>query len=135
MPAPQVILWFFDSRGGSYYQQRDSSGREIPQPNWVDEDVVNWFTSERKRLNRKHDRYIPSIAFVHIPVNAMLAFQQDPGVSPHYEPGINDDDPLAQQGHAASQGSDSGSTFSYGGQDIPFMQALLDTPGLIAVFR
>jgi len=77
---------------------------------------------------------VPSLAFVHIPVNAMLAFQRGPGVQPHREPGINDDNPLAQQGSAQGQGEVSGTVFSYTGQDIPFMQALLDTPNLMGVF-
>lgn len=51
----------------------------------------------------------------------------------HTEPGINEDVPLAQQGAAADQGS-SETVYSYSGQDVPFMQALLDTEGLIAVF-
>ena len=63
----------------------------------------------------------------------MAAFQAT-GVDANKEPGINDDDPLAQQGLANGQG-DNGDTVSYyTGQDIPFMSALLDTPGLMAMF-
>lgn len=57
----------------------------------------------------------------------MLAFQQGPGVDKNREPGINDDNPLAAQG--PSDGS-----LNYSGQDKPFMRALVETPGLIAVF-
>lgn len=66
----------------------------------------------------------------------MAAFQAQnngQGVSPTQEPGINDDNPLAPEGLSGGQG-ESVTTFSYDGQDIPFMQALLDTPGLIATF-
>lgn len=75
---------------------------------------------------------IPSLAFVHIPVDAFLAFQES-GVDKNTEPGINEDVPLSQQGLQSDQGS-SDTVFNYGGQDIPFMQALLDTKGLMAVF-
>jgi hypothetical protein len=32
---PEVILWFFDSRGGHYCQQKDGDGDDVPQPEWV----------------------------------------------------------------------------------------------------
>lgn len=131
---PELLLWFFDSRGGNYYQQLDASGNEVPQPSWVDRTAVDWFVHTRTELCTKYGRDVPSLAFVHIPVNAMLAFQQGPGVQSHYEPGINDDNPLAQEGVAEAQGDVTGTVSVYTGQDIPFMQALLDTPGLMAMF-
>lgn len=135
--TPALILWFFDSRGGNYYQQLDTDGNPVPQPNWVDQSVVDWFTSTKASLRKQYKTTIPSLAFVHIPINAMLAFQQSAsGVSPTQEPGINDDNPLAQQGYTEGQGGadTGGAVFTYSGQDIPFMQALLDTPGLRAMF-
>jgi len=63
----------------------------------------------------------------------MLAFQET-GVNPNEEPGINDDNPLAQQGYTAGQGGISGIVYNYSGQDIPFMQAMLGIEGLIATF-
>lgn len=30
---PCLLLWFFDSRGGSYFQEKDASGNQIAQPN------------------------------------------------------------------------------------------------------
>lgn len=36
--TPAVILWFFDSRGGNYYQELEG-GSEVPQPCWVDQSV------------------------------------------------------------------------------------------------
>lgn len=131
--VPEFLLWFFDSRGGNYFQQESSTGSPVPQPNWVAQSVVDWFTETRTALEKKHKRIVPSVAFVHIPSNAMAAFQAT-GVDAHREPGINDDNPLAQQGSASGQGDVSGTVFSYNGQDIPFMQALLDTKGLKAVF-
>ena len=124
--TPELILWFFDSRGGNYYQEM-ADGDPVLRPDWVDQTVVDWFLEANAKIESYYSKSIPSLAFVHIPVNAMLAFQQGPGVRPQYEPGINDDNPLAPQ----AQGSDNG---SYGGQDIPFMKALLETKGLMAVF-
>ena len=95
--------------------------------------MVEWFTQTNTELRKKYGRVIPSIAFYHIPVNAMLAFQKQ-GVNANYEPGINDDNPLAQQGEASGQGEVSGTVFSYSGQDIPFMEAMLNTEGLLATF-
>ncbi|KAH0137812.1 Metallo-dependent phosphatase, partial [Aureobasidium melanogenum] len=131
--VPEFLLWFFDSRGGNYFQQESTSGMPVSQPNWVSQSVVDWFTETRSLLEKKHGHIVPSVAFVHIPVNAMAAFQAI-GVNANREPGINDDNPLAQQGSASGQGEVSGTTFTYNGQDIPFMQALLDTKGLKAVF-
>lgn len=93
--------------------------------------MVNWFVETNAELRRHYGKVIPSLAFYHIPVNASLAFQQGPGVDSHREPGINDDNPLAQQGNEVP--NDSVGT-EYSGQDVPFMKALLETEGLIATF-
>ena len=89
--------------------------------------MVDWFTSTRKLLHKVHKKHIPSLAFFHIPVTAMLAFQQNPGPNAHTEPGINDDNPLAEQGP-------SDNSLNYTGMDKPFMKALAETKGLIATF-
>lgn len=132
--APELLLWFFDSRGGNYYQELDSAGDEIAQPNWVDVSVVDWFKKTNKELVTKYHKNIPSLVFVHIPTNASLAAQTEIGINEYREPGINDDYTLAQQGQGwCADGSDA-STCTYGGQDVPFMNALVDTPGVMAVF-
>ncbi|KAK8101895.1 hypothetical protein PG999_012269 [Apiospora kogelbergensis] len=132
--APELILWFFDSRGGWRYQQKDANGNKVGQPDWVDVGVVNWFTQTNAELTNKHQKTIPSLAFVHIPTNASLALQEA-GVDGHKQPGIDDDAPLAQQAQGwCPDGRDDGDACSYGGQDVPFMQALTTTPGLLAVF-
>lgn len=131
---PCLILWFFDSRGGFYFQQRNRSGDTIGQPDWVDQCVVDWFKETNTELTTKSNRTIPALAFVHIPTNASLALQTRSGVDPHKQPGINDDYPLAQQAQGwCADGNDDGSC-EYGGQDVPFMEAITSTPGLIAVF-
>jgi hypothetical protein len=91
--------------------------------------VVEWFKETNQYLTNLYQQTVPSLAFYHSPVEAMAAFQSL-GVNANREPGINDDNPLAQQGQVTSS---DGST-SYDGSDIPFMQALVETSGLMATF-
>ncbi|KAG6006853.1 hypothetical protein E4U21_006660 [Claviceps maximensis] len=137
--APELLLWFFDSRGGFYFRELDVTGSKVGQPDWVDVSVVTWFESTNARLRSHHGKIIPSLAFVHIPTNASAVLQQQHGrdsIHPNLQPGINDDFPLAAQaqgwcpdGHKSDHNS-----CSYGGQDLPFMRALTTTPGLIGLF-
>ncbi|SPQ24250.1 ad05ba95-91f8-4216-adb7-db32bacf733c [Thermothielavioides terrestris] len=132
---PELLLWFFDSRGGFRFQQKDAAtGQRVGQPNWVDARAVDWFRRTNAELVRAAGgRPIPSLAFVHIPTNASLALQEA-GVDPHRQPGIDDDVPLAQQAQGwCADGRNDGSC-AYGGQDGPFMQAVASTPGLVALF-
>ncbi|KAJ6103836.1 hypothetical protein N7486_004058 [Penicillium sp. IBT 16267x] len=129
--TPELLLWFFDSRGGYYCQELDSDGDEVAQPNWVDVSVVDWWKKTNAELVKKYGK---EPVFVHIPTNASLAAQTEIGINEHREPGINDDYTLAQQGEGwCADGSDD-STCVYGGQDVPFMKALVDTPGVLTVF-
>jgi hypothetical protein len=41
---PELILWFFDSRGGNEFQQLDKEGNTISIPESVDESV-SWVLS------------------------------------------------------------------------------------------
>ena len=52
-----------------------------------------------------------------------LQSQASPSVSSAYYPGLNADVPLAQQGYSNT-----------GSESIPFMQALLNTPGLHSIY-
>ncbi|KAI0849973.1 Metallo-dependent phosphatase [Daldinia vernicosa] len=131
--APELILWFFDSRGGFRYQQKDGSGNRVGQPDWVDFSVVNWFLQTNNELVEKYSKTIPSLAFVHIPTYASYVLQKE-GINPHAEPGINDDYPLAPQAQGWCADGRNDGTCDYGGQDIPFMQAISAVPGLMAVF-
>lgn len=119
--VPDFLLWFFDSRGGNAFQQTSSDNATVPIPDWVHPSVVKWFLNTSSMLARKYKKHIPSIAFVHIPVEAMLDFQEG-GVDKHLQPGINDDIPLSAQG-----GEDRG-------RDRVFMEALVGTKGLMGVF-
>ncbi|KAK4187681.1 putative inactive purple acid phosphatase 16 [Podospora australis] len=133
--TPSLILWFFDSRGGWYFQQKDPATKSrVGQPNWVDQSVVSWFKETNASLVKQHGgKVIPSLAFVHIPVNASLAFQ-DQGVDAHRQPGINADVPVSQQGQGWCEDGSNGDECVYGGQDVPFMKAIASTPGLLGVF-
>ncbi|KAK4443035.1 Metallo-dependent phosphatase-like protein [Podospora aff. communis PSN243] len=132
--TPELILWFFDSRGGFLFQQTDpSTGKDVPQPDWVDHRVVEWFQQTNAALVNSAGKTIPSLAFVHIPTNASSAFQHA-GVNEHRQPVINDDKPLSSQGQGWCEDGTNGSNCAYGKQDVPFMSAIASTPGLLAVF-
>lgn len=131
--APELLLWFFDSRGGFKYQQRHENGDRVGQPDWVDFSVVNWFLQTNAELVNKYSKTIPSLGFVHIPTFASYMLQEG-GIDPHAEPGINDDYPLAPQAQGWCADGRNDGTCSYGGQDIPFMQAISTVPGMMAVF-
>ena len=104
------------------------------QEDWVDVSVVQWFQQTNAALVQKYHKAIPSLAFVHIPTDASRALQTEAGVDPNYQPGINDDYVLAQQGQGWCADGRNDGTCEYGGQDVPFMQAITTTPGLIALF-
>ena len=148
---PILVLWFFDSRGGF---ARSSSppitATPIPIPNWVYPHVAAWFRQAHARLNpNTHTPPIPSLAFFHIPTRASFTLQQA-GLDPHRQPGLDDDGPLDHQAKGWCPDDDddddnnnnnniNGTKLTekgcdYGGQDAPFMAALADTPGLLAVF-
>lgn len=71
----------------------------------------------------EYGRVVPSLAFYHIPADAMRAYQDD-GVNPNTTPGINGET-VVQQGSGDTQ---------YTGQDTEFMRALLNMAGLLATF-
>lgn len=129
--TPELLLWFFDARGGWEFQQRNESGALVARPNWVDATVVDWFTNTNSNLAQKHNKSIPSLAFVHHPINASRALQAK-GIDPNKSPGINDDFPLQGQGEGWCEDGLQGCF--YGRQDEPFMRALASTAGLMAVF-
>ncbi|KAF2212553.1 hypothetical protein CERZMDRAFT_40550 [Cercospora zeae-maydis SCOH1-5] len=130
--VPSLLLWFFDSRGGFYYQEKNDQGEHLGQPNWVDQSVVQWFLETNEQLVSTYNRVVPSLAFVHIPTNASAALQTEMGVDRHREPGINDDYILSPQ--AQGWCPDGTRSCPYGSQDVPFMEAIASTPGLMALF-
>ncbi|KAE8352220.1 Metallo-dependent phosphatase [Aspergillus coremiiformis] len=110
--VPDVILWFFDSRGGT-----------LPH-DWVDDSVVEWFEKANANLVGQYKKTIPSLAFFHIPISSQYEFQNNPGVNPSREPGINGET-VVWQGQMFD-----GKT----GHDVAFMRALANTDGLMATF-
>ncbi|KAF1831167.1 Metallo-dependent phosphatase [Decorospora gaudefroyi] len=123
----KMLLWFFDSKGGRKY---NPTGDDVSVPNWVDEKVVDWFRNTNSKFREEYGRIIPSMAFVHIPVYATNDFQRKGGRSPTKNPGLNEEI-IGKQGDVCDS---TGNNCEYGGTDVPFMQALVETEGLMAVF-
>lgn len=130
---PQLIMWFFDSRSGFEYKTLSNNGTRVDRSSWVAPEVVDWFQKQNKDLTAKYKRTIPSIAFVHIPVNAFTAIAAGPGIDPRRHPGLND---MAITGQAFGWCKDGtkNNSCAWGEQDIPFMKAMTSTPGLMAMF-
>ncbi|KAF2127868.1 Metallo-dependent phosphatase [Dothidotthia symphoricarpi CBS 119687] len=126
-PSLEMMLWFFDSKGGRVF---NPTGDDIPVGGWVDEKVVSWFRDTRDGINQQHNRVIPSLAFVHIPVQGMQAFQKHGGRTSTTEPGLNEE----LVGHQGDVCDSSGNNCNYNGADGPFMKALVETQGLMGVF-
>ncbi|UNI15536.1 hypothetical protein JDV02_002062 [Purpureocillium takamizusanense] len=129
--APELLLWFFDSRGGYYHSSVEKT--RTPQPNWVDASVVEWFRKTNAELKCRYRKIIPSLAFSHIPINATDAVQKH--WDPRRHPGINDEVGVAMQGQGwCPEGKHDWPRCKYGGQDVPFMQALSKTKGMMGLF-
>lgn len=128
--GPELIMWFFDTRDGWKYQGNDRSDKWEGYDAWVHQDVIDWFRRTAASLTARHGRAIPSVAFFHIPVTAHLHFQLS-GVDAHRNPG-RDDERVSPQGTQID-----GDNTKYAGEDIPFMEALLEAKqkwGLMATF-
>lgn len=124
--TPELILWFFDSRGGSYFEGD-------AQPDWVDTSVVTWFNETSASLAKQYSKTLPSLVFLHIPINATWALQVQDGVNADKQPGINDELPVPQQeGWCTSD--DATPNCDHGSRDTPLMQALVSIPGIMGVF-
>lgn len=92
--------------------------------------VVSWFRSTRDAIHEQHNRVIPSMAFVHIPVQGTRAFQEHGGRTSITEPGLNEE----LIGHQGDVCDASGNNCNYNSADEPFMKALVETERLIGVF-
>lgn len=141
--TPALLLWFFDSKGGQYYQKEGKEGPAVNRPTWIDESVriiyhaciswqmiltkpqvVDWFTKTNQKLRKEYGKAVPSLAFYHIPIHAALLAQERGRLHPHRTPGAN-----RESVHPQGTGP-----FEYESQDVKFMEALLKTEGLIAGF-
>ncbi|KAJ7144464.1 Metallo-dependent phosphatase-like protein [Mycena epipterygia] len=112
-PAPALILWFFDSRGGV---SPDAS----PLPDWVDPSVATWIETETASMSAAWGAASASaraaLAFVHIAPHAIQAVQ--PTLTPIDNPGLNDD---VLGGGSVQDSIDSPAGL---GRDAPFWEAL-----------
>lgn len=70
------------------------------------------------------------MAFVHIPVHATFTFQQSGDRTDTTEPGLNQE-LIGEQGDICDS---TGNNCASNGADTPFMKALAETEGLMAVF-
>ncbi|CAN9338920.1 unnamed protein product [Alternaria alternata] len=132
----KMLMWFFDSKGGRKYQP---TGDDIGVPNWVDKKVCDTFYHVMRclRMVSQYQQRVypairprdPSMAFVHIPIRATRSFQQN-GRDRKTSPGLNEEN----IGHQGDVCDSTGNNCKYGGADIPFMTALVETEGLMAVF-
>ncbi|KAF2628876.1 Metallo-dependent phosphatase [Macroventuria anomochaeta] len=127
-PQLSMMLWFFDSKGGRDYGKVDANGKDVPVAGWVDDKVTSWFRLTRDAVRQQQGRVIPSLAFVHIPVHSTQAYQ-DQGREPATAPGLNEE-LIGHQGEVC----DSDNNCNYNGADTPFMEALVETEGLMGVF-
>ncbi|KAK4195991.1 Metallo-dependent phosphatase-like protein [Triangularia verruculosa] len=125
----EMVLWFFDSRGGFRFQE------EVGRENWVHPKVVGWFRETNERLKREYGgRRVPGLGFVHIPTTAFLEVQEEAGVGGRKRPGINADVPVSRQGGGWCDDGTDGEGCEYGGQDRDFMEAVMETEGLVGLF-
>lgn len=129
--APELILWFFDSRGGRRYQE--VGNKAVSNPNWVDTKVVEWFQQTTAEMRSKYQKVIPSVGFTHIPPYAMVKLQEK-GVDKNRQPGINDESASPQAQGWCIDNTDGNPDCKYGLQDVPFMNAIVNTEGFMGLF-
>ncbi|EHA57976.1 hypothetical protein MGG_05689 [Pyricularia oryzae 70-15] len=116
--GPVMILWFFDSRGGAEYQQRNEQNPEANIDDWVLAATADWFRETSKDLRARFGQ-LPSLAFVHIPPHVFRSVAEG-GLDAALLPGLNADErPLHIQGE--------------GHNDDAFVKALMDERGLHSV--
>ena len=106
----------------SLYELRSQTESKNQLTNCIQ--VVEWFTKTNSELREKHGKVVPSLAFYHIPAHAMLQAQERGRLDPHRTPGANRE-------RVNPQGT---GEWKYDSQDVKFMEALLNTEGLIAGF-
>ncbi|KAJ4358081.1 uncharacterized protein N0V89_002660 [Didymosphaeria variabile] len=114
----KMILWFFDSKGGFGYTGNGDNKQEVYS--YVHPDVINWFKRTRAQLESDHGgKTIPSLVFVHIPISITDSYSRAGLISATRTPGIQFNEELGVQDDKKGN---------------VFMQALVDTPGLLGVF-
>ena len=122
---PVALLYFLDSRGGSQYDSVNNDNI----PNFVTPATAGWLKQTHKSFRARFG-LLPSLLFVHIPMQAFLDLQMSTAnVSGSHYPGMNADE-VARQGDGAVNET----CCDYTGQDIPFMRVLLEMEGLHSIY-
>ncbi|KAF2661986.1 Metallo-dependent phosphatase [Lophiostoma macrostomum CBS 122681] len=124
-----MLLWFFDSRAGGAFDQTTADGKDVALEDFVAPEVVGWFGATKNAIFNQYGRQIPSLAFVHIPIQASTGLQDLRREGKANAPGID----AEAIGHQANTCDNSGNCF-YNSKDSPFMRALVETEGLLAIF-
>ncbi|KAF2017661.1 Metallo-dependent phosphatase [Aaosphaeria arxii CBS 175.79] len=127
-PQISMLLWFFDSRSGNKFQQAGPDGKDIGIEDFVDRKVVDWFRLEKEAF-RRFNRVIPSLAFVHIPIQTARKLQEQGAGAGSTRPGLDEE----AIGHQANDCKPTGEC-TYNGKDSAFVAELAKTEGLMAVF-
>ncbi|KAF8221591.1 Metallo-dependent phosphatase [Tricholoma matsutake] len=85
-PAPVLVLWFFDSRGGF-----SPGANSTPMPDWVDSTVAEWIKTQTDAMNAAWGsaEQRGSLAFLHIPPHVVQNLQ--PTLNSTRNPGLNAD--------------------------------------------
>lgn len=125
-PAPILVMWFFDSRGGFSY-----GANSVANPDWVDSTVATWIENETAFMDAvwgPAGDTRAAIAFVHIPPHVIEPLQA--GLNSTRDPGLNAD--LLGNGSVQDSGNVDGSSSD---RDQPFWDSLnANVKNLHAVF-
>ncbi|PWN25593.1 Metallo-dependent phosphatase [Jaminaea rosea] len=88
---PELILWFFDSRGGktTIANSPYGNGTQGDIEDWVHPTVGPWIEAETRKLTHAWGEPLPpSIVFTHIPAHAFAQAQTDKPYGPSHVGGI-----------------------------------------------
>jgi hypothetical protein len=99
----------------------------------VHQSVVDWYTTTREKLEKRYQKVVPSLGFVHMPMNASQALQGTVW-DPKLHPGMNQDIPIHGQAQNYCPDGSEASGCSYGGQDVPFIEAIASARGMLGLF-
>ncbi|KAJ5203620.1 uncharacterized protein N7498_004499 [Penicillium cinerascens] len=90
---------------------------------------MEWFNETNGFFMNQHKKLL----FIFSPMR-LKRRKGEVRINYHREPGVNDDYILTPQAQDWCEDGSNDSSCEYGGQDVPFMEGLVDTPGVIAVF-
>lgn len=142
---PELLLWFFDSRGGktTIANSPYHNGTQGSIPDWVDPSVADWIQSETANLSAAWGPgpLPPSIVFTHIPAHVFADTQQAAKpYGPKHVGGVTSENPgnftvanrtAVYRGLNADVGfaGQGGEYTDYTGQDRAYLEAFLGEAG------